>query len=184
MKSKRMKLSHLSSTPYRPRVIKISKTELRSIGHIKNIDSRPALITELPHLSSGTRITAIGKKYPSLTRHDRTSEPQRDLRLFCPDKNLKTQTGPVRKASRVLLTSSRRRITPIHERESAGSIDQAKNIDSQTTPVSLFLYMKSGYLNFSFTLQPNTNATYSLPIVNDHPNLLDKQYQGNKKRKR
>jgi len=188
MKSKRMKLSHLSSTLYRPRVIKISKTELRSIGHINKIDPRPALITELPHLSSGTRITVIGEKYPSLTRHDRTSEPQRDLQLFPGDKSLKTQTGTVRKVSRKLSTSSGPRIMPINKQKSDWT-GQAKSIDFQTKPVSLFLSMKSVNLNLCFTLQTKTDATYtrktmSLWIVNDHPKILDQQYRENKKRKR
>jgi hypothetical protein len=147
-----MKLSHLSSKPYRAHVIRMSRRKVRSIVRINNIDPRPALITKLSHVSLAphrTHITAIDQRYPSLILRDRTSEPQRDLRLIPRGKNLKTRTGAVRKVSRKLSTSSGPRITPINKRES-NSIDQAKSIDSQTTPVSLFLSMKSVNLNFYY----------------------------------
>jgi hypothetical protein len=130
----------------------------------------------------------MGQRYPSLILRERTSEPQPDLQQFPRDKNLKTQTGVVRKVSRKLSTSSGPPIMPNNNQE-FDSIDQAKSIDSQTATVSLFLSMKSVNLNFYFTLRTNTDATYtrktiSPPIVNDHPKILDQQYQGNKKRKR
>jgi hypothetical protein len=73
---------------------------------------------------------------------ERTSEPQRDLQWFPADKRLKNRTGTVGKVSRKLSTSSGPRITPINKQKSDWT-GQAKSIDSQTTPVSLFLSMKS-----------------------------------------
>jgi hypothetical protein len=147
-----MKLTHLSSTPYRAHVTRMSRSKVRSI---------------VP---------------------ERTSEPQRGLQLFPGDKNLKTRTGAARKISPKLSTYSGPRITPMNKQKSDWT-HQAKSIDSQTTQVRLFLSMKSVNLNFCFTLQTNTDATYtrktvSLWTVNDHPKILDQQYQGNKKRKR
>ncbi len=147
-----MKLSHLSSKPYRAHVIRMSRRKVRSIVRINNIDPRPALITKLSHVSLAphrTHITAIDQRYPSLILRDRTSEPQRDLRLIPRGKNLKTRTGAVRKVSRKLSTSSGPPIMPNNNQE-FDSIDQAKSIDSQTTPVSLFLSMKSVNLNFYY----------------------------------
>ena len=186
-----MKLSRISSAPYRPHVKRMSKSELRSIFRINNIDSRSPSIIKLPHLSSaphGGRITTMDHKYPSSIRHGRSLEPQRDLRLVRHDKNVETRTGAIGKFSRMLSSSSRSRITPMNKRE-FGSIDQGKSIVSGTIRVSLFLYIKSVYLDFYFPLQPNTNSTYmskniSLPIFNDHSNILDHHCQGNKKRKR
>jgi hypothetical protein len=129
-----MELSRISSGLYRPRVKRLSTSDLQSVRDIQIACSRSESIIKSSRISSSAY-------RPRVTRVNKKDLPTARLSII-----LKPKGAPVRSFSQMSSFSYRHRITPISHGDFQ-SIHRVKSIGSKTVRVSLSIDIELVFVN-------------------------------------